>query len=56
MEAVWERLHVCSPLSGVENSVGEKRLVVNLRHVKRFLWKKKLVRGFKGCHGADRQG
>ena len=33
--------HVCSPLSVVENSVGKKRLVINLRHLNRFLWKQK---------------
>ena len=32
---------VCSPLSVVENSVGKKRLVINLRHLNRFLWKQK---------------
>ena len=32
---------VCSPLSVVMNGVGKKRLVVNLRHVNRFLWKQK---------------
>ena len=32
---------VCSPLSVVENSVGKKRLVVNLKHFNRFLWKQK---------------
>ena len=33
--------HVSSPLSVVENSSGKKRLVVNLRHLNRFLWKQK---------------
>ena len=32
---------VCSPLSVVENSAGKKRLVINLRHLNRFLWKQK---------------
>ena len=32
---------MCSPLSVVENSVGKKRLVVNLKHLKRVLWKQK---------------
>ena len=33
--------HICSPMSVVENSVGKKRLVINLRHLNRFLWKQK---------------
>ena len=32
--------YVCSPLSVVENS-GKRRLVINLRHLNRFLWKQK---------------
>ena len=32
--------YISSPLSVVENSVGKKWLVVNLRHVNQFLWKK----------------
>ena len=32
---------VCSPLSVVENSVGKKRLVVNLKHLNKCLWKQK---------------
>ena len=32
---------VCSPLSVVENSARKKRLVINLRHLNRFLWKQK---------------
>lgn len=32
---------VCSPLSVVTTGSGKKRLVVNLRHVNQFLWKKK---------------
>ena len=32
---------VCSPLSVVENSMGKKRLVVNLRHINKFLYKQK---------------
>ena len=31
--------HICSPLSVVESSSGKKRLVLNLRHLNRFLWK-----------------
>ena len=33
--------HVCSPLFVVENSAGKKRLVLNLRHVNKFLCKQK---------------
>ena len=33
--------HICSPLSVVESSSGKKRLVLNLRHLNRFLWKQK---------------
>ncbi len=33
--------HIGSPLSVVEGSTGKKRLVVNLRHLNRFLWKQK---------------
>ena len=33
---------VCSPLSVVENSMGKKRLAVNLRHLNMFLYKRKL--------------
>ena len=32
---------ICSPLSVVESSGGKKRLVVNLRHLNRFLYKRK---------------
>ena len=32
---------VCSPLSVVESNSGKKRLVINLRHLNRFLWKQK---------------
>jgi hypothetical protein len=32
---------ICSPLSVVENSVGKNRLVINLRHLNRFLWKQR---------------
>ena len=32
---------ICSPLSVVESSGGKKRLVINLRHLNRFLWKQK---------------
>ena len=41
VEVVAEPPHVCSPLSVVENSAGKKRLVPNLRHVNKFLWKQK---------------
>ena len=41
VEPVVSTPHVCSPLSVVENSSGKKRLVINLRHVNRFLWKQK---------------
>jgi hypothetical protein len=33
--------HVSSPLSVVVSSSGKKRLVVNLRHLNRFLWKQR---------------
>ena len=33
--------HICSPLSLVENSMGKKRLVINLRHLNMFLFKQK---------------
>ena len=33
--------HICSSLSVVESSYGIKRLVLNLRHLIRFLWKQK---------------
>ena len=33
--------HICSPLSVVENSKGKKRLVINLRHLNKYLWKEK---------------
>ena len=39
VEEVAEPPYTSSPLSVVENSVGKKRLVVNLRHVNQFLWK-----------------
>ena len=34
--------HIGSPLSVVESSSGKKRLVLNHRHLNRFLWKQKL--------------
>ena len=37
VEVVAEPPHVCSPLSVVENSAGKKRLVLNLRHVNKFI-------------------
>ena len=36
---VAQRPHICSPLS--ENISGKKRLVINLRHLNRFLWKQR---------------
>ncbi len=33
--------YICSPLSVVESSGGKKRLVINLRHLNKFLWKQK---------------
>lgn len=36
---VPEPPHVSSPLSVVESSAGKKRLVLNLRHVNKYLWK-----------------
>ena len=41
IEAVSDPPYVCSPLSVVTNQSGKKRLVVNLRHVNKFLWKQK---------------
>ena len=41
IDVVAEVPFVCSPLSVVENSVGKKRLVINLRHLNRFLWKQR---------------
>lgn len=32
---------ICSPLSAVENYVGKKRLVINLRHLSMFLYMQK---------------
>ena len=41
VEVVAEQPYICSPVSVVENSAGKKRLVVNLRHINKFLWKRK---------------
>ena len=41
IEVAREVPHVCSPLSVITNQSGKKRLVVNLRHVNRSLWKQK---------------
>ena len=41
IEVAQEAPHVCSPLSVIINQSGKKRLVVNLRHVNRSLWKQK---------------
>ena len=38
---VEQQPHICSPLSVVESSSGKKRLVLNLRHVNKFLSKQK---------------
>ncbi|KAL5517290.1 hypothetical protein EMCRGX_G002814 [Ephydatia muelleri] len=43
VEKVEQKPTVCSPLSVVANGVGKKRLVVNLRHVNRYL----MVQKFK---------
>ena len=39
VDRVAEQPHVCSPISVVRSGSGKKRLVVNLRHVNRFLLK-----------------
>ena len=39
VKRVLEVPYICSPLSVVESSSGKKRLVINLRHLNRFLWK-----------------
>ena len=36
--------HINSPLSVVTNERGKKRLVINLRHLNRFLWKSSNMR------------
>ena len=36
-----DRPYICSPLSVVQNSMGKKRLVINLRYLNRHLWKQK---------------
>ena len=41
IEIAQEVPHVCSPLSVITNQSGKRRLVVNLRHVNRSLWKQK---------------
>ena len=41
MREVAEVPLVCSPLSVVVSNYGKKRLVVNLKYVNEFLWKKK---------------
>ena len=41
VQSVVDLPYICSPLSVVENSVGKKRLVINLRHLNRFLWKQR---------------
>ena len=38
---VAEVPYICSPISVVESGSGKKRLVVNLRHLNKFLWKQK---------------
>ena len=41
VKCVEEVPYVCSPLSVVENAVGKKRLVLNLRYLNKHLWKQK---------------
>ena len=41
IETVTDPPYVCSPLSVITNQSGKKRLVLNLRHVNKFLWKQK---------------
>ena len=41
VKQVLEVPYICSPLSVVESSSGKKRLVINLRHLNRFLWKQR---------------
>ena len=41
IEVAPEVPQVCSPLSVITNQSGKKRLVVNLRHMNRSLWKQK---------------
>ena len=41
VKLVDEVPYICSPVSVVESGSGKKRLVVNLRHLNRFLWKQK---------------
>ena len=41
IEVAPEVPQVCSPLSVITNQPGKKRLVVNLRHMNRSLWKQK---------------
>ena len=41
VKRVEEVPYVCSPLSVVENAVGKKRLVLNLRYLNQHLWKQK---------------
>ena len=39
VQRVVDLPYILSPLSVIENSVGKKQLVINLRHLNRFLWK-----------------
>ena len=48
IEVAREVPHMCSPLSVKNNQSGEKRLVMNLRHVNRSLWKQKFKYGTCG--------
>ncbi len=41
IRVVSKQPFICSPLSVVENSSKKKHLVINLRHLNRFLWKQK---------------
>ena len=36
-----DKPYICSPLSVVQNSIGKKRLVINLRYLNRHLWKQR---------------
>ena len=41
IKEVPEQPYICSPLSVVEGSGKKKRLVINLRHLNKFLWKQR---------------
>ena len=44
VKRVLEVPYICSPLSVVESSSGKKRLVINLRHLNRFLWNQRFIK------------